>query len=362
MLKTKLTELVGLKYPIIQAGMGPYSTNQLATAAANAGGLGIISGVGMGAGTLSGIVPDEARKVFGEGTPYQIMQNVIKRVRDDTKNSRGIFGINCPVSEEFITVAKQLIPAAIDMRNSDSECKERLRVIITSAGNPKPWAEPIKKSGAVWAHVVPSVYHAQKAEQSGADIIIASGHEGGAHISWEPVHSMVLLPAVVDAVKKPVVGAGGFCDGKGLAAALALGAAGIQMGTRFIATQESDFVQMWKDLIVKVGERETLVARGVFGPMRFIKTPSSMKIGEATIRKLPRMYLNEPVGLDSEIVKVELEGFKGLVTHDRDQAVMLAGEVAGRIKDLPTVKELIERTAKEAEEIIKNLPSRLIAK
>jgi len=362
MLKTKLTELVGLKYPIIQAGMGPYSTNQLATATANAGGLGIISGVGMGAGTLSGIVPDEAKKVFGEGTPYQIMQNVIKRVRDDTKNSRGIFGINCPVSEEFMLVARQLIPATIDMRNNDSECKERLRVIITSAGNPKPWAEPIKKSGAIWIHVVPSVYHAQKAEQAGADMVVASGHEGGAHISWEPVHSMVLLPAVVDAIKKPVVGAGGFCDGKGLAAALALGAAGIQMGTRFIATQESDFVQMWKDLIVKIGERETLVARGVFGPMRFIKSPSSMKIGEATIRKLPRMFLNEPVGLDSEIVKLELEGFKGIVTHDKDQAVMLAGEVAGRIKDLPTVKELVERTAEEAEDIIKNLPSKVISK
>jgi NAD(P)H-dependent flavin oxidoreductase YrpB (nitropropane dioxygenase family) len=352
--------MVGIEYPIIQAGMGPYSTNDLSIAVANAGALGIISGVGMGAMISRGVVPEEALKVFGEGTPYQIMRRTIENVKENTRQKGGIFGINCPVSQEFIQAARQLIPAALDARKEDSDIERRLRVIITSAGNPKPWAEPIKKSGAIWAHVVPSVYHAKKAESAGADLIIASGHEGGAHISWEPVHTMVLLPEVVKAVKTPVVGAGGFCDGATLAAALALGAIGIQMGTRFIATKESDFVQMWKDFILQIDERSTLVARGLFGPMRFIKSDASMRIGEATIRKLPRMFLNEPVGLDSEVAKIELEGFKGLFTKDPEKAVMLAGEVAGRIKDLPSVEELIQKIMKEAEDIIKELPEKFL--
>lgn len=360
MIRTKFCDMVGVKYPIIQAGMGPYSTNKLAVAVANAGALGIISGVGMAAGYLSGVVPDVAKKVFGPGTPYEIMKRTISGVKEGTRDGRGIFGINSPVSQEFLPIAKMLISAAVDARKEDSEVEKRLRVIITSAGNPKPWAEPIKKSGVIWIHVAPSVYHAQKADEAGADIIVASGHEGGAHISWEPVHSMVLLPAVVDAVKKPVVGAGGFCDGKSLAAALALGAVGIQMGTRFIATQDSDFVQIWKEKIVEMGERETLVARGLFGPMRFVKNKPAIKIGETTIRKLPRMFLNEPVGIDKEMMSVEMEGLKGLLEKDKENAVMCAGEVAGRINNLPTVKELVEKIVKEAEEIVRGMPGKFV--
>jgi enoyl-[acyl-carrier protein] reductase II len=133
--------------------------------------------------------------------------------------------------------------------------RERLRVVITSAGDPLPWTETIKPLGVKWFHVVPSVRHAKRCERAGVDAIVASGHEGGMHIAWEPVHTMVLLPAVVKAVNIPVIGAGGFCDGASLVAALALGAVGVQMGTRFLATKESDFTQMHKDYIVKCGER-----------------------------------------------------------------------------------------------------------
>ncbi len=363
MLKTELTEILGIDYPIIQAGMGPYSTNYLAAAAANAGAVGLISTIGMGVGLGTAVAPPEAREVFKEfgKSPKAILKGTIKMVRDNTRESEGIFGVNIPVSEEFIASAKIFMNAALEMREVDSDYEKRLKLIVTSAGNPSPWAAQLKKSGVVWAHVVPSVYHAKKAEKAGADIIIASGQEGGAHIAWEPVHSMVLLPAVVQAVDKTiVVGAGGYSDGKTLAAALAMGAEGVQMGTRFIATQESDFVQMWKDKIVKCSDRDTLVARGLFGPMRFIKSEASMKIAEATIEKLPRLFLGEPVGVVSEVAQAEIQGFGGLLTGDESKAVMLSGEVAGRIESIPTVKEVIEGTTREAEEIIrKMLPSKL---
>lgn len=352
MIRTELSGMLGIKHPIIQAGMGPYSTNLLAAAAANAGALGIISSIGMAAG-----IP-QIQEFFGKGTPYEIMKGTIHRVKEDTRESKGIFGVNIPVAAEFVSSAKLLLQAAVDAREEDPEVRERLRVIITSAGDPVPWAETIKPSGVKWFHVVPSVRHAKRGEQAGVDIIIASGHEGGGHIAWEPVHSMVLLPAVVNAVSTPVVGAGGFCDGATLVAALALGAVGIQMGTRFIATQESDFLQMWKDDILRAGERDTLVARGLFGPMRFLKSETSMKIAEATIEKLPRMFLGEPVGLVDEVTNLELQGFADLFTGAGRKAVMLSGQVAGRINDLPTVKELVEGIVREAEEIILKLPQK----
>jgi NAD(P)H-dependent flavin oxidoreductase YrpB (nitropropane dioxygenase family) len=363
MIKTEFCDLLGVKHPIIQAGMGPYSTNLLSTAVANAGAVGTISTVGMAAGMGALIAPPEAQEVFkefGKG-PRGILQGTIEMVKEKTRESGGIFAVNIPVSEEFIGSARTFVKATIDKREEDSECEKRLRFIITSAGNPAPWTEPIKKSGAIWAHVVPSVYHAKKAEKSGCDIIIASGHEGGAHIAWVPVHTMVLLPAVTKAVKSPVIGAGGFCDGATLAAALSLGAAGVQMGTRFIATQESDFVQMWKDYILEVDERDTQVARGLFGPMRFMRSPASMKIAEATIQRLPRMFLGEPVGIDGEVAKGEIGGFGGLLTGDKEKSVMLSGEVAGRIDSIPTVKELIDGVIKEAEEIIQSMPSKFVA-
>lgn len=363
MLKTGLTELLGIKHPIIQAGMGPYSTNYLSTAAANAGAVGLISTIGMAGGMSAATTPPEAQEVFkqyGKG-PRAILQGTIEMVKEKTQESGGVFGVNIPVSEEFISMAKIFVKAALDKREEDSDCEKRLKLIVTSAGNPTPWGEPLKKAGVIWAHVVPSVYHAKKAEKAGADIVIASGQEGGAHIAWEPVHSMVLLPAVVDAVKDSVVvGAGGYSDGKTLAAALAMGAEGVQMGTRMIATQESDFVQMWKNKITQVSDRDTLVARGLFGPMRFIRSDASMKIAEATIEKLPRLFLGEPVGICPEVMQAELQGFGALLTEDESKAVMLAGEVAGRIDSIPTVKDLVEGIVKDAEEIIqKRLPEKV---
>lgn len=196
MIKTKLCDLIGIKHPIIQAGMGPWKTEKLAIAAANAGILGIIS--------TSGIIA-EAR-----GRPYETIKQIIHSVKEATSEKGGIFGINCMVSAEMVRGARELIRGTLDAREEDPEVKERLRVVITSAGDPLPWAEVIKPSGVKWFHVVPSVRHAQRCERAGVDVIIASGHEAGGHTAWEPVHTMVLLPAVVKAVNTPLWGPVGF--------------------------------------------------------------------------------------------------------------------------------------------------------
>ena len=152
--------------------------------------------------------------------------------------------------------------------------KKYFKVMYTSAGDPLGWEDKIKGAGFTWIHIIPSVRAALRCKKAGVDVIVASGHGGGFHTSWEPVHSMVLLPAVIEAVQDDdtlVVGAGGFCDGKTLAAGLVMGADGVLMGTRFLATQESDFHPMWKQEVVDAGDRATLVARGFVGPARWLK-------------------------------------------------------------------------------------------
>ena len=370
MIKTELCDMVGIRHPIIQAGMGPYSTNKLAIAAANAGVLGLISTSGFSY-LRGGTVPKETgvyelvkTLVDGEGGSWhEQMKRVYQRVKENTRESRGIFGINCMVATEMRSLAKEVIETAIEARKEDPELGERMRVIVTSAGDPLPWTETIKPSGVKWFHVVPSVRHALRAERAGVDAVIASGQEGGGHVAWEPVHSMVLLPAVIKGVNIPVIGAGGFGDGASLAAALVLGAVGAQMGTRFLATQESDFTQMQKEYIVKSGERNTIVARGYVGPARYLRNKASEELTQITVSKVPGVYLGQPDDLSNvpkEVMNREEEGAKALYSEDEPKALMFGGEVAGRVDDLPSVKEMVERMVKEAEEIIRGLPKRVL--
>ena len=349
MIKTKLMDMLGTKYPIIQAGMGPYSTTRLAAAVANAGALGIISGVGMGVPKLLG--GQRFMDFDPDKSPGEHMTEAINYVKDATKESGGVFGINVPVAVEFKEISQELIETAVQVREKDPDLVKRMKVFITSAGNPEPYVESIKESGALHFHVCPSPYHAKKVEKMGVDLVIASGHEGGGHVAWEPVHSMVLIPEVVKSVKLPVVAAGGICDGAGLAAALALGAVGVQMGTRFIATQESDFLDYYKNYVKDIGDvRDSIVARGVFGRLRYLKT-------DATIR----LYEMEKEGRpDEEVYAFELKAIKAIHEGDPKRAAFFGGEVAGRIFDIPTVKELLDRVVKEAEEIIRDKLPKLV--
>ncbi|UCE09286.1 MAG: nitronate monooxygenase [Candidatus Thorarchaeota archaeon] len=351
LLHTELCDILEIKHPILQGGMGPYKTESLAIAVSNAGAMGVISSIGMAATLIPEAAPLDAVRLFGNDPPMVIMEKSIEAV---TKATDGVFGVNVPVAAEFIPASKMFLEQVVASREASSDVERQLRVLITSAGNPEPWAE-VKKHGLVWIHVVPSVYHAKKAEKSGADVIVASGHEGGAHVSWDPVHSMVLVPAVAKAVKTPVVGAGGFCDGASLAAAICLGAVGVQMGTRFIATKESDFEPVWKEAVIKREERQTLTGRGLFGPMRFIRNRRAEEIVEQTLADIPRFYLGEPVESNEAVLDLERDGFDNLMDGKEDTALMFGGECVGRIDDLPTVKELVNMIITEALSTLKNV-------
>jgi NAD(P)H-dependent flavin oxidoreductase YrpB (nitropropane dioxygenase family) len=366
MLKTKLTELLGIKHPIIQAGMGPFSNNNLCVAAANAGVLGLLS--------TSGLFNKEEQpwiyRAFvesGEASMEDdmagVLETVLKRTYRLTKDKGGVFGINVMVSAELVEKSKILIDTAIKVREENPDIRNHFKVIFTSAGDPVPWREKIKSAGFTWLHVVPSVKGALRCKKAGVDCIIASGHEGGFHIAWEPVHSMVLLPSVVDALADsgiPVVGAGGFCDGKTLAAALAMGAAGAQMGTRFLATKESDFHPLWKEQVVKTGDRGTLVARGVVGPARWLKTPSSLEHQKNSLAMSPGVFLGTPddwTTVPPQLLQNEREGIKAVVTGDREKALMAGGECAQRVEDLSSVQDLVDRIMAEATQIVKTFPN-----
>ena len=370
MIRTKLTSLLGIEHPIIQAGMGPFSNNNLCVAASNAGILGLLSTSGLFSKADQPWIYNafvETSEASPDDDMAGVLTSVLKRTYRLTKDRGGIFGINVMVSAELVDLSAILIDTAVKVVEENPAMKKHFKVIFTSAGDPVPWRDKIKKAGFTWLHVVPSVKGALRSQKVGVDCIVASGHEGGFHTAWEPVHSMTLLPAVVDALAGsniPVVGAGGFCDGKTLAAAIALGAAGVQMGTILLATQESDFHPLWKEQVVKTPDRGTLVARGMVGPARWLKTPSSLEHQKNTLLKSPSIYLDTPdeysTTATQELIAYERNGIKAVFSGDRENALMAGGECAQRVNDLPKVQDLVVMIMKEATDILKNAPNCVI--
>jgi enoyl-[acyl-carrier protein] reductase II len=372
MIWTPLCELLGCKHPIIQAGMGPFSTNDLCVASSNAGIVGLVSTSGLFAASFYGksgqkylygklaewVGADESIK------PGELLKEIFYRVLRETKGTGGTFGANVMVSAELKKPAEEFIRTIVDVRKEDNDMEKRLRLLVTSAGDPLPWKNLVKPSGISWFHVIPFVSAAKRAERAGVDGIIASGHEGGFHVAWDPVHSIVLIPAVVEACPEtPVVSTGGFCDGKTLAAALALGTIGMQMGTRLIATKESDFPQLWKEMILRTGDRGTIVTRAFVGPGRFMKSPQSLKLAELTVKHSPKLYIgsaDDIFQVSPEILKTEIDGIISAFTGKEETALTAAGECVQRISDMPTVKELIDEVISEAEDILKSLPEKYL--
>jgi NAD(P)H-dependent flavin oxidoreductase YrpB (nitropropane dioxygenase family) len=331
----------------------------------------------MGSFEMPGIGRFRYSAIFGEAAPEELLAHSIDHVLAAVNNTPWAkFGVNIPVSEEFIPTASSLIRYIIRRVKSDPAAKEKVKVIVTSAGDPLPWSKvpgpkrlpesiAIKNEipEMVWVHVVPSVRAALQCIKAGVDVIVASGREGGAHCSWRDTSTMVLLPEVVKRVSPtPVVAAGGFADGVSLAAALTMGAIGVQMGTRFIATKESDFEQGWKEMVVKSTEEDALVARGFFGPMRFLRNRRALELVDATIRGTPELYKGNPCGSTQELLDLEIGGLANLFQGKMDEGAFLGGTVAGRIHDIPTVQELCDRIMKEAEAMIRSLESLLVHK
>jgi len=357
MIKTELCDLLGIKYPIIQAGMGPFVTIKLCQAVSTAGALGIISHTALIPGT----------------DPVEKMREDIRWVNEHT---RGNFGVNVRVAK-IQTDAPGCIDCIIEEMENSPEVARKLKLVTTSAGNPEmPSGKFIssgvkEKYGLKHFHVVASAYMAGKAESAGCDGVIAMGHEAGGHIAYSDVNTIILLPEIVDTTRLPVVATGGFCDGRGLAAALLLGAVGVQMGTRFIATKESEFHPEYKRRILASKDTDSVATAGAFGPIRLIRNAYSEKdeirVAKAIVQgtekglsvEQSRRTMADPANLDPESLKAYVDSeMKG----EMELAPVFAGEVVGRIDDIPSVKELLERIMAEAEDAIKSLPRKVIVR
>jgi enoyl-[acyl-carrier protein] reductase II len=241
MKRTRICDLLGIDYPIIQGGMNWIANAELAAAVSNAGGLGIIS-------------PTAGMKL--EDDMEQNLRSEIRRTKSLTDKP---FAVNLPLQTPDVD---KLIDAMIE---------EGVTAVTTSAGNPALYTSYLKDAGLKVLHVVASVRHAQGAEKRGVDAVIAEGFEAGGHNGFDELATFVLVPQVVDAVDVPVVAAGGIADARGLVAAFALGADGVQIGTRFVATLECMAHQSFKDEVVKAVDTGTVITGRKLGPTRGLK-------------------------------------------------------------------------------------------
>jgi len=310
MIHTQLCDLLNIKYPIIQGGMAWVSTAPLVAAVSNAGALGII-----GSGNA----------------PPAFVADQIDRVRAATDRP---FGVNLPLFSPYVD---QIVRVCID---------KRVPVVTTGAGNPGPYIEALKAAGVQVFPLVSSVALAKRLERYGVDGMIAEGEESGGHVG--DVSTLPLIPQVVDAVRVPVIAAGGIADGRGLVAALALGAVGVQMGTRFICTTECTVHPNYKQKIIEANDRATIVTgTSLTHPVRTIKNRMS--------REFARMEKTGEVSTDELIAfgtgKLRLAAEEG----DVDNGSVMAGQISGLINDVLPVAELIERIVAQAEAAIKNL-------
>lgn len=320
---TRFTELVNIRYPIVQGGLSHLSFAELAAAVSNAGGLGQI-----GCACFS--------------TPEELQANIQKARRLTDKP----FGVNFPIGH-------RPLDAFVDAALAESPV-----VISITGGNPEPLLRRIQQSGVPVRTMVlvAGVRAARKAESLGADAVIAVGFEGGGHLGRDDIGTMVLTPRIVESVQIPVLASGGIADGRGLAAALALGAEGIELGTRFVAVKESNAHPNYQHALVEATENDTIVMERAIGrPARVLKGPMPDKIlqVEAELEQQntsPEERLRRMLPLIAGRVntRASLEGAL-------DEGFVWAGQVIGLIRDIPTAQELIERTVIEAREIVERM-------
>ncbi|GGJ69636.1 enoyl-[acyl-carrier protein] reductase II [Anoxybacillus voinovskiensis] len=308
-----ICRLLNIRYPIIQGGMGNISNAPLTSAVSEAGGLGTI-----GVGTMA---PDEVEAIIAE---------------TKQRTSRP-FAVNIPIQ---VTPYAEEMVALVE--------KYHLPVVSLSAGNPAPFIPRLKERGVKIIVVVASVKQAKKAEAAGADVLVAEGYEAAGINSNLELTTMTLIPQIVQAVRVPVVAAGGIGDGKGLLAALALGAQGVQLGTRLIATQEAPFHEAYKQRIVAADENETvIVGRSVGRVRRIMRTPYAEKLLQ---------YEKEGITLE-EFNRHTSEDYhrRGALAGDFSEGFVNAGQIAGLIEHIPTVQQLLDDMMNEAKEQWKKL-------
>jgi len=233
------------------------------------------------------------------------------------------FGVNVPMMRED---AEELVRVILE---------QGVKIVFTSAGNPAKFTETIHKHGAIVAHVVPSVGLAKKAEERGVDAIVAEGTEAGGHNGVDEITTLALVPQVVDAVKVPVIAAGGIADGRGIYAALALGASGVQMGTRFACTLESSAHSDYRKAVVESKDNSTVLGLKKIGPVRMVKNPFAQSVVEAERRGATEQELTELLGRG--------RARKGIFEGDLVDGEIEAGQSSGLIHEILPVAEVMEK-------------------
>ena len=306
----KITQLFNIKYPIIQGGMIWNSGYKLASAVSNAGGLGLI-----GAGSM---YPDV----------------LLEHIQKCKKATDKPFGVNVPMLYPNIEEIIQII------------IKEEVKIVFTSAGNPKTWTSHLKANGITVAHVVSSSKFALKAQEAGVDAIVAEGFEAGGHNGREETTTFTLIPMVKEQINIPLIAAGGIATGKGMLAAMVLGADGVQMGSRFAASYESSSHENFKQTILKVKEGDTQLTLKELAPVRLIKNKFYNDIQE--------LYSKCPTSEDLKILLGRARAKKGMFEGDLEEGELEIGQIAGLIHNIKSVKEIIDEVIDELELSLKD--------
>lgn len=303
---TRLTELLNIKYPILQGGMAWIAEHKLASAVSNAGGAGIIA---------AGNAPADA------------IRNEIRMCKEKTDKP---FGVNVMLMSPSAEDIAQLV---ID---------EKVAFVTTGAGNPGKYIEAWKNAGIKVIPVIPSVALAKRMERAGADAVIAEGMESGGHIG--EITTMCLVPQVVDAVSIPVIAAGGIADGRGIAAGFMLGAEGVQVGTRFLAAEECQISQTYKDLVIGAKDTDSIVTGRFTGhPCRGVKTKFARSLLDFERKGgTPEEFENLTVG---SLRKAVQDG-------NLEEGTFLCGAIAGLVNKVQPAAEIVEEMFEQAEKLL----------
>jgi enoyl-[acyl-carrier protein] reductase II len=307
-MKNSVCSLFGIEYPIIQAGMIWCSGWELASAVSNAGGLGIL-----GAGSMY---------------PEVLREQILKCQAATSKP----FGVNLPLLYPDIEKHVQTI---IELN---------VPIVFTSAGNPKTWTETFKKAGIIVVHVVSSSKFAKKSEDAGVNAVVAEGFEAGGHNGREETTTLCLIPAVRDAVSIPVIAAGGIGSGKAMLAAMVLGADGVQIGSRFVATPESSAHQAFKQRVIDAVEGDTLLTLKELTPVRLLRNEFFNQVMEAYARDASDEELNEILGRG--------RAKKGMYEGDMVNGELEIGQVSSTIKEIKPAADIVKEIIHEYRQLL----------
>ena len=306
----RITQLFKIDYPIIQAGMIWASGWRLASAVSNAGGLGLI----------------------GSGSMYpEVLREHIQKCKAATSKP---FGVNIPLLYPDIDKHIQIV------------IEEGVKIVFTSAGNPKTWTSVLKEKGLAVVHVISSSKFAKKAEEAGCDAVVAEGFEAGGHNGREETTTMVLIPAVVNAVKIPVIAAGGIATGKQMLAAMVMGAEGVQMGSRFVASEEASSHINFKNAVINSNEGDTILTLKQLTPVRLIKNNFYKQVQEAE---------NKGAGVEElKTILGRARAKKGMFEGELEEGELEIGQVGANVRDILPAAKIIHEVWEDFKKALAN--------